>query len=128
MDIDLEEQAQRVKKLLTHRALFDKIVSTKMMTRETAMINTLEQALSYIAELEAENKALREELEYYKSRKPSGRKKHDETWMASYNDFAVKYESGMSIMEIVNLGEISRRTAYRYKSYYDALKQGDAQS
>ena len=91
------------------------------------MINTLEQALNYIAELEAENKALHEELEYYKSRKPSGRKKHDETWMASYNDFAAKYEAGMSIMEIVNQGEISRRTAYRYKSHYDALKRGDAQ-
>ena len=45
--------------------------------------------------------------------------KHDETWMASYNDFVVKYEAGMSIMEIVNMGEISRRTAYRYKAYYD---------
>jgi len=90
------------------------------------MINTLEEALNYIAELEAENKALREEVEYYKSRKPSGRKKHDETWMASYNDFAAKYEGGMSIMEIVNLGEISRRTAYRYQAYYDALKHGDA--
>ena len=89
------------------------------------MINTLEQALNYIAELEAENKALREELEYYKSRKPSGRKKHDETWMASYNDFAVKYEGGMSIMEIVNQGEISRRTAYRYKAYYDELNKKD---
>jgi len=91
------------------------------------MINTLEEALNLIAELKAENKALREELEYYKSRKPSGRKKHDETWMASYNDFAVKYESGMSIMEIVNQGAISRRTAYRYKAYYDMLKKGDAQ-
>lgn len=87
------------------------------------MINTLEEALNYITELEAENKALREELEYYKSKKPSGRKKHDETWMASYNDFAVKYEGGMSIMEIVNQGEISRRTAYRYKAYYDEIKK-----
>lgn len=87
------------------------------------MINTLEKALNYIAELEAENRSLREELEYYKSRKPSGRKKHDETWMASYNDFAVKYEGGMTIMEIVNQGEISRRTAYRYKAYYDAMKK-----
>ena len=86
------------------------------------MVKTLEEALSLIAELEAENKALREELEYYKSRKPSGRKKHDETWMASYNDFAVKYEGGMSIMEIVNQGAISRRTAYRYKAYYDSLQ------
>ena len=28
---------------------------------------------------------------------------------------------GMSIMEIVNQGGISRRTAYRYKAYYDTL-------
>ena len=89
------------------------------------MINTLDKALIYIAELEAENKILREELEYYKSRKPSGRKKHDETWMASYNDFAIKYEGGMTIMEIVNQGAISRRTAYRYKAYYDELNKKD---
>ena len=43
--------------------------------------------------------------------------------MASYNDFVVKYESGMTIMEIVNQGEISRRTAYRYKAYYDELRK-----
>jgi len=91
------------------------------------MINTLEEALNYISELEAENKALRAELEQFRSRKPSGRKKHDESWMASYNDFAVKYENGMSIMEIVGQGEISRRTAYRYKAYYDLLKNGAAQ-
>lgn len=87
------------------------------------MIKTLDEALIYIAELEAENKTLREELEYYKSRKSSGRKKHDDTWQASYNGFVMKYEGGMSIMEIVNQGEISRRTAYRYKAYYDALKR-----
>jgi len=92
------------------------------------MIKTLEEALNYISELEAENKALRAELEHFRSKKPSGRKKHDESWMASYNDFAVKYENGMSIMEIVGQGEISRRTAYRYKAYYDMLKQGDEQS
>ena len=87
------------------------------------MIQTLEKALNYISELEAENKALREELEYFRSRKPSGRKKHDDSWMASFNDFAVKYESGMSIMEIVSMGEISRRTAYRYKAYYDEINK-----
>ena len=87
------------------------------------MINTLEEALKYITELETENKALREELEHYRSRKRAGRKKHDDTWQASYNDFVVKYEGGMSIMEIVNQGEISRRTAYRYKAYYEALKK-----
>ena len=36
--------------------------------------------------------------------------------MTSYRDFAVKYESGMTIMEIAAQGEISRRTAYRYKA------------
>jgi len=87
------------------------------------MIRTLEEALKYISELEAENKALRKELEHFRSRKPSGRRKHDDSWMASYNDFAAKYEDGMSIMEIVNQGEISRRTAYRYKAYYDDLNR-----
>lgn len=90
------------------------------------MIKTLEEAMSYISELEAENRALREELEQLRSRKRSGRKKHDETWMASYNDFTVKFESGMSIMEIVNQGEISRRTAYRYKAYYDEMNKKKA--
>ena len=33
-----------------------------------------------------------------------------------------KYEKGMSIMEIVSNSEISRRTAYRYKAYYDEMK------
>ena len=89
------------------------------------MIKTLEEALNYISELEAENRELRAELERFCSRKPSGRKKHDEAWMASYNDFVVKYESGMSIMEIVNQSDISRRTAYRYKAYYDELMKGD---
>ena len=86
------------------------------------MINTLDEALNYISQLESENKALREEVERYRAIKPAGRKKHDETWMASYNDFVLKYESGMTIMEIVNQSEISRRTAYRYKAYYDEMK------
>ena len=41
--------------------------------------------------------------------------------MESYNDFVIKFESGMTIMEIVAEGRISRRTAYRYKAYYDEL-------
>ena len=85
------------------------------------MITTLEDALNRICELESENQTLREELEKYKYITPAGRRKHDETWMASYQDFAVKYESGMTIMEIVSEGSISRRTAYRYKAYYDEL-------
>ena len=87
------------------------------------MITTLEDALNRICELESENQTLREELEKYKNISPAGRKKHDEIWMASYQDFAVKYESGMTIMEIVNEGLISRRTAYRYKAYYDEVNR-----
>ena len=37
---------------------------------------TLEEALKRIEELENENAELREELEYYKNRKLSGRQKH----------------------------------------------------
>ncbi len=85
------------------------------------MIKTLEEALVYISKLEEENKELRTELENYKKRKQAGRKKHDDIWTASYNDFVMKYEGGMGIMEIVSKSEISRRTAYRYKAYYDEL-------
>ena len=87
------------------------------------MIETLEEALKYITELETENRALREEVERYRSRNRAGRKKHNEAWINSYNDFVVKYEAGMTIMEIVAQGEISRRTAYRYKSYYDEIRK-----
>ncbi len=85
-------------------------------------MKTLEEALQYISQLESENKALREEVERYRAMGRAGRKKHDATWTASYNDFVVKYESGMTIMEIVDQSEISRRTAYRYKAYYEEMK------
>ena len=84
---------------------------------------TLEDALKRISELEEENEKLREELAFYKSKKFAGRQKHDEHWMRSYNDFVIQYEGGMTIMEIVNQGAISRRTAYRYKAYYEELKK-----
>ena len=87
------------------------------------MAMTLEDALKRIAELEEENAKLREELEFYKSKKYAGRQKHDERWMKSYNDFVIQYENGLTIMEIVEQGAISRRTAYRYKAYYDGLKK-----
>ena len=77
-----------------------------------------------IKELEETNKQLLSELECYRQRNYGGRKKHNEAWMEAYNDFAVKYESGMTIMEIATESKISRRTAYRYKSYYDKLKGG----
>ena len=49
-----------------------------------------------------ENAELREELEYYRNRKLSGRQKHNAKWMAIYNDFVVGYESGMTMVEIAN--------------------------
>ena len=61
---------------------------------------TLEEALKRIEELEKENAELREELEYYRNRKLSGRQKHNAKWMAIYNDFVVGYESGMTMVEI----------------------------
>lgn len=85
------------------------------------MITTLKEAMQRIAELEEENASLRAQLEEYQGRKFSGRQKHDDKWLASYHDFEVKYDSGMTIMEIVNEGNISRRTAYRYKTYYDEI-------
>ena len=93
------------------------------MTQGGLMIKTLEDALKRISELEEENSLLRVELEDLRSKKAAGRKKHDSAWTASYNDFVVKYESGMTIMEIVDQSDISRRTAYRYKAYYDEVNK-----
>ena len=86
-------------------------------------VNTLEEAIMRIKELESENAELKRENEALKSRNLGGRKKHDDAWTALYNDFVAKYEGGMTIMEIVNEGDISRRTAYRYLSYYRELKE-----
>ena len=90
---------------------------------ETKMkkIETLEAALKRIAELKSENEKLREELEYYKNRKMSGRQKHNAKWMAIYNDFVAGYESGMTMAEIANRNNVSKRTIYRYKAYYDKI-------
>ena len=88
-------------------------------------IVTLEDALRRIAELEKENVELREELEYYKNRKMSGRQKHNAKWMAIYNDFVIGYESGMTMVEIAKRNNVSERTIYRYKAYYDKMKSMD---
>ena len=85
-------------------------------------IETLEAALKRIAELESENEKLREELEYYKNRKMSGRQKHNAKWMAIYNDFVAGYESGMTMIEIAKRNNVSERTIYRYKTYYDKMR------
>ena len=88
-------------------------------------IVTLEDALRRIAELEKENVELREELEYYKNRKMSGRQKHNAKWMAIYNDFVLCYERGMTMVEIAKRNKVSERTIYRYKAYYDKMKSMD---
>ena len=86
-------------------------------------IVTFEDALRRIAELEKENVELREELEYYKNRKMSGRQKHNAKWMAIYNDFVLCYESGMTMVEIAKRNNVSERTIYRYKAYYDKMRE-----
>ena len=88
-------------------------------------ILTLEDALKRIEELEKENAELREELEHYKNRKMSGRQKHNAKWMAIYNDFVVGYESGMTMEEIAKRNNVSQRTIYRYKAYYDKIKENE---
>ena len=113
------------KLILTHESKLIIIVSKTKVAWEDMTITSLKSALQRIAQLERENEQLRAELEVYKNRNTGGRKKHDEAWMTSYRDFAVKYESGMTIMEIVAEGEISRRTAYRYKAYYDELQKNN---
>lgn len=85
-------------------------------------IKTFEDAISRINELEKEVKELKLENEKLRNRNFGGRKKHDETWMASYKDFIAQYEKGKTVMEIVSQGEISRRTAYRYLEYYKKSK------
>ena len=93
-------------------------------------ITTLDEALERIKELEKEVAELKAENEKLRKRNFGGRKKHDEAWMAAYNDFMLKYESGMTLMEIVAEGDVSRRTAYRYLAYYKELQKivGDSRS
>ena len=43
--------------------------------------------------------------------------------MAIYNDFVVGYESGMTMVEIAKQNNVSERTIYRYKAYYDKMKK-----
>lgn len=84
---------------------------------------TLEEAIKRIEELEKENSELKLELEYYKSRKTSGRQKHNAKWMSIYNDFVICYEQGMALVEIANRNGISERSIYRYKAYYDKIQE-----
>ena len=84
---------------------------------------TIDEALKRIEELEEENVKLKEELGYYRNRKMSGRQKHNAKWMSIYNDFVEGYENGMTMVEIARRNEVSERTIYRYKAYYDKMKE-----
>lgn len=86
-------------------------------------IKDWETALKRIDDLEKENIKLKEELEYYKNRKISGRQKHNAKWMAVYNDFVKCYEKGMSLVEIAERNQISERSVYRYKAYYEQIRK-----
>lgn len=86
-------------------------------------IRTLEAAKQRIIELERENADLREQLDYFKTRKSSGRQKHNAKWTAIYNDFVVCYEQGMSIVEIAQRNGLSERSIYRYKEHYDEMQR-----
>lgn len=88
-------------------------------------IQTLEVALERIEELEIENASLKEELEYYKKRKASGRQKHNAKWMKIYNDFVTCHEQGMSMIEIAERSGISERSLYRYKAFYEETRKNE---
>ena len=83
----------------------------------------LEEAIKRIKELEEEVSVLKQEIDELKNKPQAGRKLHNESWTASYNDFVYEYENGHSIIEIVKLGKVSRRTAYRYLKYYKTVNQ-----
>ena len=76
---------------------------------------TLEDAVKRIKKLEKENAELKEELEYYKNRKMSGRQKHNAKWMAIYNDFVVGYENGMTMVEIAKRNHVSDKTSDKFR-------------
>ena len=76
----------------------------------------LEEALNRIQELEKKNEELKKQLDVYKNYKFGGRKKHDAKWVELY-------ETGMPMVEIVEKSDISRRTCYRYKAYYEEVNK-----
>lgn len=43
--------------------------------------------------------------------------------MAIYNDFVAGYECGESMVEIAKRNHVSERTMYRYKTYYDKIRE-----
>lgn len=55
----------------------------------------------------------------------SGRRKHNAKWQAIYKDFVEGYEDGMAMVDIAKRNHVSERTIYRYKAYYDKMKEAD---
>ena len=43
--------------------------------------------------------------------------------MAIYNDYVDCYENGMTMIEIARRNNVSERTIYRYKAYYDKMRK-----
>lgn len=92
-----------------------------------------------LLEILAENNQLRETIELLKSqlriyesiqpeekkRNPrnAGRKKGDEKFIAGYDAFCVKYESGKTMAEIMRECGISRATYFRHKRLYEDTKE-----
>lgn len=85
----------------------------------------LAEAFIKISELEAEIAELKKKLDHYESRDPGGRRKHDEKWQESYNKFVELYVAGESMAHIVEVSDFSRRTAYRYKEYFDQINKSN---
>lgn len=90
--------------------------------KKSKNINTLEDALRRIEELENECNFLRAQLSEYEKRPLAGRKPHNEKWQADYTIFVEHYEQGESISSIIESTPFSRRTIYRYKQYYEQQK------
>ena len=60
--------------------------------------------------------------------KPARRKiniKADYVGFTVPDEFVVGYESGMTMMEIAKRNNVSERTIYRYKAYYDKMKEAE---
>ena len=83
----------------------------------------LEEALKEIERLNQIISQQNIEIEMLRKKKNAGRKKNDAKWQKSYNAFVGLYEQGMSMVEIIEKTECSRRTCYRYKQYYDNLNK-----
>lgn len=84
---------------------------------------TLEEAQKEIERLNYIIEDQKKEIEHLRQQKTAGRKPKNEKWQASYHAFVELYEQGLSMAEIVEQSDCSRRTCYRYKTYYDNLKK-----